>query len=325
MRLDRRTLLHAAAALAAGSVARAPISAGDTASGARQEMIDLWPGPAPGMPAIAPAERIEQRSADLRISDRFVEHVARPRMAVFRPARANGGAVLVMPGGGYVRVVIDKEGFELGRWLAARGYAVFVLFYRLPGDGWAAGPDVAVSDAQRAVRLIRHRAAAYGIDAARVGAMGFSAGGHLCADLATRFATRTYAPIDAADQLSARPAIAAPIYPVISMTVPATHAGSRAQLLGENATPDRERAHSPHLNVTHDTPPVFLVHAEDDDVVPVENSLLMRAALKVQGVPVETHLFTAGGHGFGLRNTAGIPAAAWPDLFLTWARAHGLG
>jgi acetyl esterase/lipase len=326
MGLDRRTLLHAAAMLAAGSAARAqtPSLGDDATSGALVDMIALWPGSAPGMPAIAPAERIEQRSSDPRISDRFIEHVVRPRMAVFRPARANGGAVLVMPGGGYVRVVIDKEGFELGRWLSARGYTVFVLFYRMPGDGWAAGPDVALSDTQRAMRLIRHRAGDFGIDPARIGAMGFSAGGHLCADLATRFTARTYAPVDAADALSARPVLAAPIYPVISMTTPAAHAGSRAQLIGKDATPDRERAHSPHLNVTGDTPPVFLVHAEDDDVVPVENSLLQRAALKAMGVPVETHLFTHGGHGFGLRGVVGKPAAAWPDLFLTWARTQGL-
>lgn len=326
MGLDRRTLLHAAAMLAAGSTARAQTLSltGDAASDAPVDMIALWPGPAPGMPAIAPAERIEQRSSDQRISDRFIEHVARPRMAVFRPGRANGGAVLVMPGGGYVRVVIDKEGFELGRWLSARGYTVFVLFYRMPGDGWAAGPDVALSDAQRAMRLIRYRAGDFGIDPARIGAMGFSAGGHLCADLATRFTTRTYAPVDAADALSARPVLAAPIYPVISMTAPTAHAGSRAQLIGKDAVPDRERAHAPDLNVTDDTSPVFLVHAEDDDVVPVENSLLLRAALKAKGVPVETHLFTHGGHGFGLRNITGKPAAAWPDLFLAWARTQGL-
>ena len=201
---------------------------------------------------------------------------------------------------------------------------MFVLFYRMPGDGWAAGPDVALSDAQRAMRLIRHRAGDFGIDPARIGAMGFSAGGHLCADLATRFTARTYAPVDAADALSARPVLAAPIYPVISMTAPTAHTGSRTQLIGKDATPDRERAHSPHLNVTGDTPPVFLVHAEDDDVVPVENSLLLRAALKARGVPVETHLFTHGGHGFGLRNVTGKPAAAWPDLFLAWARTQGL-
>ncbi|RHW16275.1 alpha/beta hydrolase [Sphingomonas gilva] len=306
--------------LAAGPPARAAGSAP-----AEPETIDLWPAGPPGAPTPLPAERIVQRSADPRISDRFVEHVARPRMAVFRPARANGGAVLVMPGGGYVRVVIDKEGHELGRWLSARGYTVFVLFYRLPGDGWAAGPDVALSDAQRAMRLIRHRARDYDIDPARVAAMGFSAGGHLCADLATRFAHPAYAPVDAADALSARTVVAAPIYPVIGMRAPHAHAGSRAQLIGQGADEALEDAHSPHLNVSAETPPTFLVHAEDDGAVPVENSLLLRAALRAKGIPVETHLFARGGHGFGLRGAAGTPASVWPELFLAWAKTQGLG
>lgn len=240
-------------------------------------------------------------------------------MTVFRPERPNGAAVLIMPGGGYRWVVVDKEGYEMGRWLAARGFTVFVLFYRLPGEGWAAGPDVSLSDAQRAMRVIRQRAGDYGVDPERVAAMGFSAGGHLCADLLTRFATPTYAAIDAADKLSARPIAAAPIYPVISMTAPVAHAGSRELLIGKDAGPALERAHSPHLNVPANAPPVFLVHAEDDNVVPVENALLMRAGLRARNIPVETHLFTHGGHGLGLRRAIGKPAAAWPEMFTSWA------
>ena len=201
---------------------------------------------------------------------------------------------------------------------------MFVLFYRLPGDGWAAGPDVALADAQRAMRLIRHRARDYGLDPVRVANMGFSAGGHVAADLATRFAASTYAPVDAADTASARPFATAAIYPVISMTAPIAHAGSREQLIGRDASAARERANSPHLNVPADAPPFFIVHAEDDDAVPIENALLLRAALRERGIPVETHLFTHGGHGFGLRKVVGKPAGAWPDLFLAWARAAGL-
>jgi acetyl esterase/lipase len=245
-------------------------------------------------------------------------------MAVFRPLEPNGAAVLVTPGGGYQRVVIDKEGYELGRWLTARGFTVFVLFYRLPGEGWAAGPDVALSDAQRAMRVIRSRAGDYGVDSERVAAMGFSAGGHLCADLATRFATTTYVPVDNADELSARPCLAAAIYPVISMTLPIAHAGSRELLIGKDAGPDLERAHSPQHNVPSDAPPCFLVHAEDDDSVAVENTLEFRAALRAHDIPVETHLFTHGGHGFGLRQVVGKPAGIWPDLFVNWAHSMGL-
>jgi acetyl esterase/lipase len=202
---------------------------------------------------------------------------------------------------------------------------VFVLLYRLPGDGWAAGPDVALSDAQRAMRLIRARAAQYGIRPDRVGAMGFSAGGHLCGDLATRPDARTYTPVDAADTQDARPVIAAPIYAVQSMTLPVAHAGSRELLIGKNASSALERAHSTALNVTPRTPPCFLVHAEDDGAVDVANTLEFRAALKTAKVPVETHLFAEGGHGFSLTLPATKPGSAWLDLFMVWAGTRGLG
>lgn len=288
------------------------------------ETIDLWPNGAPGMPARPPVETVNERSTDPALTDRAVFGITRPRLVVFRPRIPNGSAVLVTPGGGYRWVVVDKEGYEIGRWLAARGWTVFVLFYRLPGEGWADRANVALSDAQRAMRVIRARARDYGLYPERVAAMGFSAGGHLCADLATRFSARTYAPVDAADALSPRPDLAAPIYAVQSMALPQAHRGSRDLLLGPNPSPALIRAHSPEFNVSRDTPPSFLVHAEDDETVPVENSILFRAALKRAGVPVETHLFTHGGHGFGLRRAAGKPAEIWPELFVNWAGSHGL-
>jgi acetyl esterase/lipase len=245
-------------------------------------------------------------------------------MAVFRPQRPNGSAVLITPGGGYNWVVIDKEGYEMARWLAERGTTAFVLFYRLPHEGWAAGPNVALSDAQRAMRIIRQRAKSYSVNTSRICAMGFSAGGHLCADLMTRFDVSTYTPVDAADRLSARPDLAAPIYPVISMSAPTAHAGSRKNLVGENATAERERAHSPHLNVPANAPPAFLLHAEDDASVVVENTLMLRSALRQHSVPVETHLFRDGGHGFGLRLAKGKTVEGWQNLFEAWGRSHGL-
>lgn len=208
----------------------------------------------------------------------------------------------------------------MGRWLSARGFTVFVLFYRLPGDGWAAGPDVSLSDAQRALRLIRHRSQEFAIDPERVAVMGFSAGGHLCADLATRFADQTYQKQDEADLLSAKPFCAAPIYPVISMMEGVAHLGSKNLLLGDNPSPALVKKHSPDLNVPKDAPPFFLLHAEDDDVVPVENSLRLRASLKANGISVETHLFEYGGHGFGLRKAIGKPVGTWPELWLSWAK-----
>jgi acetyl esterase/lipase len=288
------------------------------------EEIDLWPGTPPGAPAVLPVEQVIETGSDEH-HGRMVKGIARPRMKVFRPARPNGAALLVTPGGGYSVIVIDVEGYQIAPWLAERGWTVFVLYYRLPGEGWANRADVPLADAQRAMRLIRSRAAHYGFDPDKVGALGFSAGGHVCGDLATRHDVKVYDPVDAADRLSARPAIAAPIYAVQSMSAPLAHGGSRDMLLGPNPSPDIARAHSTAHNVSATTPPCFLAHAEDDVVVSVENTVEMRAALKAAGVKVETHLFTAGNHGFGLPGPAGEPARHWPELFAAWAKAQGLG
>jgi acetyl esterase/lipase len=289
------------------------------------ETIDLWPHGAPGLPAKPLTETIDERSKDAALTDRAVYGISRPRLVVFRPRIPNGSAVLVAPGGGYRWVVIDKEGYEIARWLAARGFTVFVLFYRLPGEGWASAPDVALADAQRAMRLIRSRARDYGVLPERIAAMGFSAGGHVCGDLATRFATPVYRPVDAADRLAARPDAAALIYAVQSMQPGLAHPGSRDLLIGPGANAALAAAHSTAQNVAQATPPCFLVHAEDDITVAVENSLQFRAACKAAKVPVETHLFASGGHGFGLRRAMGKPAEAWPELFLAWAKTQGLG
>lgn len=326
--IDRRTLVGAG--LMTGLATRAaaqtppPLTGRALPAGLPQpsETIDLWPNGAPGMPATPPVETVNERSTDPQLTDRAVFGISRPRMAVFRPDVPNGAAVLITPGGGYRWVVIDKEGYELGRWLSARGFTVFVLFYRLPGEGWAAGPDVALSDAQRAMRLIRQRAGRYGVDPERICAMGFSAGGHVCTDLVARFATGTYAAVDAADALSPRPFCAAPIYPVVSMDRRNAHPGSRKLLIADDDA--LEAAHSPQLNLAANSPPCFLVHAEDDDTVPVANTLLFRDALKARGIPVETHLFASGGHGFGLRKAIGKPVGLWPELFMGWAKSVAL-
>lgn len=302
----------------------APADALQDAASDAPEVISLWPGgQGPGM--LHPiTQEIVERSRDPSMPDRAIHGIAHPRMVVFRPKQPNGAAVLITPGGGYVRVVIDREGYEMARWLAERGFTCFVLFYRLPGEGWASGPDTALMDAQRAIRLIRHRAGQYGLDPARVAAMGFSAGGHVSADLAARFDATTYAPLDAADSLPARPFCAAPIYPVVSMSRPLAHGGSRGELLGPHPTAEQEAAHSPDRNIPVNPPPHFLLHAEDDPVVPVGNTLALREALKAKGARVECHLFELGGHGFGLRNTVGKPVAIWPQLWLNWARTTGL-
>ncbi|WBY17101.1 alpha/beta hydrolase [Erythrobacteraceae bacterium WH01K] len=331
MNSDRRSVLTAGLALSAFGAGRAyaqtplPTADGLLPPGLPQptEIIDLWPAGAPGYPANPPVEKTTERSTDALVNDRAVLGITVPRMAVFRPDRPNGAAVLLIPGGGYKHVVVDKEGYEMARWLTARGFTAFVLFYRLPYDGWAAGPDVCLSDAQRSMRLIRHRWAQFAIDPERVAVMGFSAGGHLCADLGTRFAAVTYDKTDDADELGAKPFCAAPAYPVISMATEAAHPGSREKLLGAAPLPALVAAHSPDQNVPEDAPPFFILHAEDDDVVPVENALLLRAALKAKGIPVETHLFQHGGHGFGLRKAVGKSVAVWPELWRSWARSIG--
>jgi acetyl esterase/lipase len=331
MEIDRRSLI--AAGLVAGLAQRAegqtppPVAASGLPPGLPQpvETIDLWPKGAPGASAQPLVETVNERSTDPLVTDRAVFGISLPRMAVFRPDRPNGAAVLLTPGGGYKWVVIDKEGYEMARWLAARGFTAFVLFYRLPGEGWASGPNTSLADAQRAIRLIRHRARDFAIDPERVAAMGFSAGGHVCADLAARFAASVYSLVDAADRLSAKPHSAAPIYPVVSMDPEIAHAGSRQLLLGKAPSAAAEALHSPDRNIPANAPPHFLLHAEDDDAVPVENTLRLHAALRARKVPVELHLFANGGHGFGLRKAAGKPVEAWPDLWRAWARTIGLG
>ena len=320
--MDRRHLL--AAGLAGTFLAPAAASARRPAGPVKPDAsFNLWPGEAPGLGNPALDDRITERSKNPARPDRSMDRLRTPRLDVFRAANPNGAAVLVIPGGGYQRVVLDKEGYELGPWLAAQGVTVFVLFYRLPGEGWRDRMNAPLADAQRAMRLIRAQAGKWRVDRDRVAAMGFSAGGHLCADLATRFDRKVYDAVDAADALSARPVLAAPIYPVVSMDPLIAHRGSRELLLGPGASDAHAAEHSPDRQVTKATPPCFLVHAEDDDVVPVDNTLRFRAALKAAGVPVETHLFETGGHGFGLR-TEGKPVTVWPQLYLAWAKAHRL-
>lgn len=329
MEIDRRaTLIAPLAALLAGRAAAQTAPPGKAAGapppGLPQpsETVDLWPGGAPGMPATPPLETVVEESPDRSINDRAVQGVAIPRLVVFRPRKPNGSAMLLIPGGGYRRIVIDREGYELARYLSDRGITCFVLFYRLPGDGWTNAAEVPLQDAQRAMRLIRARAADYGIAPERVGAMGFSAGGHMCAELAVRYDAKIYDAVDAADAMTAKPFIAAPIYPVISMIPPATHSGSRNLLLGDTPSRALQDLHSPFLHVTADTPPCFLSAAEDDATVPVENTLMFHQALRAKKVPVAMHLFTHGGHGFGLRRAIGKPVAIWPELFLDWAQAE---
>ena len=319
--MDRRTVLGLGAAALTTMAAKSETPRPDgSLPSDPAEVIALWPATPPGGEAVHLAAHIVERSPDpAAINNRYVDNVGVPLLTVFRSARPDGSAVMIAPGGGYVREVLDKESFETARRLNAAGVIAFVLRYRLPGEGWANRADVPLQDAQRGLRLIRSYAGHYGLDPARIGVLGFSAGGHVAASLATRHHESVYAPVDGADALEARPSFAALLYPVITMSA-AAHTGSRERLLGPDPTPEMVARYSCELRVTAATPPTFLALAGDDDVVPpLGNGLAMYQALAAAKIPAELHLFQEGGHGFGLRDTVGKPDAAWPDLFLRWA------
>ncbi|ASW47378.1 alpha/beta hydrolase [Xanthomonas hortorum pv. vitians] len=299
------------------------VSSADTAA-EQASRIGLWPkGLAPRDKTLPQpqriVERIVERSADPTLPDRYIQQISTPYLVVYRPKRPNGTALLVTPGGGYQRIVLDNEGSALvPSFVDQAGITLFVLRYRLPGEGHPNGADVPLADAQRALRLIRANAARYGIDAQRVGVMGFSAGGHVAASLGTRYAAQVYPKVDAADALSARPDFELLIYPVIDMDSANAHAGSRERLLGSSPSDAQVRAYSPQLHVDARTPPSFLLHAQDDTVVSVRNSLLMHDALLRADVPSELHVFPQGGHGFGTASGTGLTVAAWPQLAQAW-------
>jgi acetyl esterase/lipase len=312
-------LLLALAAVSglAGGPARA---AGEAEPGAGSpDRVALWPdGLAPGDKPLSEPMRLVERSADPALPDRYLTHVSEPYLVVYRPRRPNGTALLVIPGGGYQRVVLDKEGSALvPAFVEQGGVTLFVLRYRLPGEG-RDDREAALADAQRALRLIRHRAGEWSVDPRRVGTIGFSAGGHLAARLGNGFDQPVYPATDAIDGESARPDFQLLVYPVIDMAGPDTHPGSRERLLGPHPAPELQQRYSMQTQVRTDTPPTFLLHAADDDAVPVGNSLSMFRSLREAGVDTELHVFPHGGHGFGTRGTTGLTTAAWPRLALDW-------
>ncbi|MDP3656292.1 MAG: alpha/beta hydrolase [Brevundimonas sp.] len=323
MTLNRRTALGLAALAAASRPAAAltPVSRQNAAADP-VERIRLWPDAAPGGERVSVTPQVIERSTDPSFHDRFARHTTDPILTVVRPERPNGASLLLIPGGGYKWAVVDKEGLDCARVFAAAGITCFVLRYRLPGDGWSAGPDAPLQDAQRALRLVRTGAAANGLDPARVAVLGASAGGHLAGMLTAR-ADATYAAVDAADAASHRPDLGILLYPVATMADPHVHAGSRLELLGPAPTAESVERYSLERMDWSGRPPTFVLHAMDDPAVPVENSLQLLATLRAAGAPCEAHLFQEGGHGFGVRLIAGKPAAAWPALALAWAARHG--
>jgi acetyl esterase/lipase len=233
-----------------------------------------------------------------------------PQLEVYLPNKksASGQAVIICPGGGYAILAYDWEGTDIAKLLNAKGIAAFVLKYRLPDPLSSTAPDqLPLMDAKQAMRIVRARATEWNVNQNKIGIMGFSAGGHLASTFSTHFEEDT------------KPNFSILIYPVISMDKSITHMGSRNNLIGNNPTNAMIKWYSNELQVTSNTPPTFLIHATDDDVVPVENSLLYYQALKVNKVPTEMHIYPAGGHGFGLAN-GNKSLESWPSLMIEWIK-----
>ncbi|MCB2409610.1 alpha/beta hydrolase [Hymenobacter lucidus] len=283
-----------------------------------QTMVSLYSGTIPN----SIATDMQETSITLANGGVRVSNVVQPTLQVFRPAKekANGTAVVICPGGGYVRLSIDSEGSDVAKRLTEMGVTAFVLKYRLPND--QSQPDkttAPLQDAQQALRLVRQKAADYGINPNRVGLMGFSAGGHLASTAGTHFAT----PVGdgAKDNTSVRPDFLVLLYPVISFTDSLAHGGSRERLLGATPTAAQIRLYSNEQQVTAQTPPTFLVHAADDKTVKVQNSIRFYEACLRAGVPTEMHLYPKGGHGFGLNNKT--TKDNWTDRLQNWLDANG--
>jgi acetyl esterase/lipase len=250
------------------------------------------------------------------------EDIDKPTLTVYLPSGENATktGVVVAPGGGYQHLSMQKEGSDIALWLNARGVAAFVLKYRL-------GPKyhhpIELGDAQRAIRTVRANAAEYGIAADHIGMWGFSAGGHLAASAGTRFDLGSAASTDVVEQQASRPDFLILAYPVITLTEPSAHAGSRKYLLGDDPDPALVQSMSAETQVSKDTPPTFLFATTDDKTVPVMNSVMFYSALVKAGVPVEMHLFQHGGHGAGLA-VANPQLREWPELLAKWMRERGL-
>lgn len=298
-------------------------AAGAAIADADDEVIQLWPGIPPGGENVVLTQHVDDRIAGNGLRSRRISGIGNPVLVVKRAPRPNGAAVIIVPGGGFSVLNYDLSGLEPARWLNARGITAFVLVHRLPGEGWKGRADVPLQDAQRAIRLVRARAGQLDIDAGRIGVLGFSAGGFVAGSLATRFARPVYDPVDSCDALSARPDLAALLFPVITMGTHA-HAPSRTQLLGDNSPSAVRDANSLERQVPIDAPPTFLCCAGDDQVVSPVNSIAMYQALLDARIKSELHVFQRGGHGFALRLPASQPAAIWPELMLGFARSNRL-
>lgn len=245
-----------------------------------------------------------------------ISHVDSSYLRVYVPQNSNHVAILTISGGGYAREELAKESTPTSKYLQQHGFTVFELIYRLPNQD-ANDTLAPFQDGQRAIRIIRTQAERFNIDLEKIGVLGFSAGGHLAGMLATQWSHQFSTLHDSIDQVSAQPNFAALLYPVISMQAPLDHTHAYKSLMGKNHDSTEQAFFSVNLQVSQHTPPIFLVHALDDHIAPVQHSLDMQMALDKNKIPYELHLFKNGGHGWGL-GKANTETTQWPTLFLTW-------
>ncbi|TSD62946.1 alpha/beta hydrolase [Inquilinus sp. KBS0705] len=278
-----------------------------------QTPMPLYPNGVPNSKA-TPADYVEKRDKD------WITNVSIPTLTPYLPekGKANGAAVVICPGGGYGGLAFNHEGEAVAKEFAKIGVAAFVLKYRLPTDLIMADKTIGpLQDAQRAIQIVRQGAAGFGVNPSRIGIMGFSAGGHLASTEGTHFDKVV---IENPANISVRPDFMMLIYPVITFG-DFRHDGSRENLIGKNPPQAAIDLYSNEKQVTANTPPTFIIHAEDDTTVPVKNALMMYEALVNDKVKAEMHLFQAGGHGFGMPNPT--TKDRWFDWAAAWMESNG--
>jgi acetyl esterase/lipase len=275
--------------------------------------LKVWPNGAPDSNGMTlPEETFEGKR---------VRNVSEAEMYVYLPKIGvnTGAAMVICPGGGYMIEAMDHEGYEMAEWLATQGVAGIVLKYRLPYGHH----EIPLEDVQRTMRIVRQKAAEWGINPSKIGIAGSSAGGHLASTAGTRFDLGNTEASDPIEKFSCRPDFMLLLYPVITFDEEYGHMGSRTNLIGANAKFDLVERYSNEKQVTAQTPPTFLVHADDDTGVPSRNSVEFYMALKKHKIPAEMHIFRQGGHGFGM-NKKNLPVDQWPNLFTQWMKAQGI-
>jgi len=305
--IARRIMIVLAAALAL-LVPALPLAA------AAPEEILLWPGTPPGNGKVTGPEVLGDKGGAYGA----VSNVSTPRMRVYRPAASNGAAVLVAGGGGYFRIQLWKESTPAAEWLRAQGFTVFELIYRLPNDGWDASAPF--MDAQRAMKIIRTRAGEFGVDPAKIGIMGFSAGGHLAGFTAYQPARALYAGADRYEAASARPDFAVLLFPVVTLRKPYDTTRTRREIIGDKAGAKAEEAWSLDTYASKEAPPTIIFAAADDPTTPPAHGILLFETLVAAGASAELHLFRDGGHGWGLGKPEQV-ISQWPGLFTQWAQS----